>query len=250
MRGGCMDTIASMASGDMPLRGGSTTMQSGRTPRRASSAAAAPGIGTEKFRIFDTVSLRVPARVLDRLRHDLCPDDVRGLSRQTQADRPGAAVQIQHLIRRRVDGVFHRTLIQPLGLHGIDLIESLRRECERQPAEPVGQLRLSPERIEISREHNVAFLLVDIEHDAGQLRAVLAQVGDQVVRLRAEPTCGDDAQYGVWRVHGAAREQMPHRAAAGGFVIRRNAAQIHPVADRLRRLVRERELEQALLHQA
>lgn len=172
----------------------------------------------------------------------------RGLSRQTQADRPGAAVQIQHLIRRRVDGVFHRTLIQPLGLHGIDLIESLRRECERQPAEPVGQLRLSPERIEISREHNVAFLLVDIEHDAGQLRAVLAQVGDQVVRLRAEPTCGDDAQYGVWRVHGAAREQMPHRAAAGGFVIRRNAAQIHPVADRLRRLVSERELEQALLH--
>ena len=42
MRGGCMDTIASMASGCIPLRGGSTTMQSGRTPRRASSAAAAP----------------------------------------------------------------------------------------------------------------------------------------------------------------------------------------------------------------
>ena len=77
---------------------------------------------------------------------------------------------------------------------------------------------------------------------------MLAQVGDQVVRLRAKPTCRDDAQYGVWRVHGAAREQMPHRAAACGFVIRRNAAQIHPVADRLCRLVRERELEQALLH--
>ena len=98
---------------------------------------------------------------------------MRGLSRQTQADRPGAAVQIQHLIRRRVDGVFHRALIQPLGLHGIDLIKRLRRERERQPAEAVGQLRLAPERIKVSGEHDVALLLVDIEHDAGQLRAVL-----------------------------------------------------------------------------
>ena len=99
-------------------------MQFGRTPRRASSAAAA-GIRAEKLYVFHAVSLCIPARILDRLRHDLRTDDVRGLSRQTQADRPGAAVQVQHLIRRRMDGVFHRALIQPLGLHGIDLIESL-----------------------------------------------------------------------------------------------------------------------------
>ena len=99
------------------------------------------GIRTEKLYVFHAVSLCIPARILDCLRHDLRTDDVRSLSRQTQADRPSAAVQVEHTVRGRIDGILHRALIQPLGLHGIDLIKRLRRERERQPAELVGQLR-------------------------------------------------------------------------------------------------------------
>lgn len=169
------------------------------------------GISAEKFRIFHAVSLCVPACVLDRFRNDLCPDDVRGFSCQAQADGSGTAVQVQNLIRRCVDGIFYRTLIQPLGLHGIDLIKRLRRERKRQPTEPVSQFCFAPERIKISCEYNVALLLIHIEHNAGQLRAMLTQVTNQIVRLRAKAARRDNAQYGVLRVHGAAREQMPHR---------------------------------------
>ena len=76
---------------------------------------------------------------------------------------------------------------------------------------------------------------------------MLAQVCNKFLRLRAEAACRDDTKHGVGRVHGAAREQMAHCAAPGLLIIGGDAAQIHPVADRLRRLVCERELEQTLL---
>ena len=76
---------------------------------------------------------------------------------------------------------------------------------------------------------------------------MLTQVCNKFLRLRAEAARRDDAKHGVGRVHGAAREQMAHCAAPGLLIIGGDAAKIHPVADRLRRLVCERELEQTLL---
>ena len=172
---------------------------------------------------------------------------MRSLSCQTQTDRPCTAVQVEHTVRGRIDGILYRALIQPLCLYGVDLIKRLRRERERQSAEPVGQLGYTPERIKIPGKHDIALLLVDIEHNAGQLRAMLAQVCNKFLRLRAEAACRDDAKHGVGRVHGAAREQMAHCAAPCLLIIGGDAAQIHPVADCLRRLVCERELEQTLL---
>ena len=41
--------------------------------RAAPARRSGTGIGAEKFRILDAVSLRVSVRILDRLRHDLGP---------------------------------------------------------------------------------------------------------------------------------------------------------------------------------
>ena len=75
---------------------------------------------------------------------------------------------------------------------------------------------------------------------------MLTQVCNKFLRLRAEAARRDDAKHGVGRMHGAACEQVAHHTAPGLLIIGGDAAQIHPVADRLRRLVRKRELEQAL----
>ena len=91
-------------------------------------------------------------------------------------------------------------------------------------------------------------MLVHIQHNAGQLRALHPHICNQILGFRAKAARRDNAEHCIRRVHRAAREQMAHRAFAGRLIIWRSAVFLHPPADGIRRPGGQRLLQQAGIH--
>ena len=83
-----------------------------------------PGIGTDKFNVFDPVGAGVLSCVLDGLRYDLRSDHASIVPRKTEADGASSAIKVKGKLAG--SSIFQRTVIQLFRLRGIDLEESLR----------------------------------------------------------------------------------------------------------------------------
>ena len=217
----------------------------GAQPARGERLRGLARVGADKFRILHTVCRGVGPGVFDGLGHDLRADDPTGLAGETQADRPGTAVEVEGQPVRSGRGVFQSLVIQPLGLRRIDLKEGLRRDVKGKATERVRDMPLAPERIKIPGEHGVSRALVHVQHDPRQLRARAAQSVDQRPGQLAEAAPRHDAQQAVETRDGAAAEDVPHDAAPGRLVISGDGMHIHKVRERMGRAVRQLVLQQA-----
>ena len=116
------------------------------------------------------IGLGVLLCVFNGFRYDLRADYTPGFLRKAERDGAGTAIEIQYLICRGGNGIFHSALIQPLRLGGMDLKECLRSNFKAEAAKQIIHYRSAPERVEAAVKHDVAFLFVDAEHNSSQLR--------------------------------------------------------------------------------
>ena len=202
-------------------------------------------VATDEAGVPDSVHFRVVPRVFYCLRYNLRADHPFRLPGKTQAYRTRAAVEVEHQLRGLLEAVFAGTLIEPLGLRGIDLEKRLRCDVEAAAAQRIAHIGSAVQRVKITGQHGVSASLIDIQHDPRQLWAVAAEPVHKRLSVRTETLGRDYADHGVRAAHRAAAEHMAHRAASGLLVVGRYTALVYEVDDGLRRPVAQLVLGEA-----
>ena len=154
--------------------------------------------------------------------------------RQCERDRARAAVEVEHHLLPREARKFDGFRVEPLGLSAVDLIKRRHTQPERLAAERILKPVAPPERAVAVAKDDVALFRVRAEHDAGALRACIAQERDKPVFFRQFISVHEHADKALPR-RVRANVEMADKAAARLFVIARDAAGLHIFAQRLRR---------------
>ena len=191
---------------------------------------------------------RVFRGVFHRLRHDLRADHPLRVPREAERDGARAAVEIERELSAVRCRVFHRARVKPLRLRRIDLEKGLRSDAEGEPQQLVAHRRLAPERVKLARQDGVAPRLVDVQYDPRELRAALAQMGNERIGPCTEAPRRDDAADRVPGFSGLAAEHVPHDALSACLVIGRDALARHELRHGGGAAAAERGLDEAALH--
>ena len=91
-------------------------------------------IAAEKLRVMDAVASGVVPGIGHRLLDDLHADDLARGAGHGQGDGAPAAVEVQHQIIPGDGGLFDGSLVQPLGLMVVHLVERAGGQAELQAA--------------------------------------------------------------------------------------------------------------------
>ncbi len=181
-----------MTSALTPLRGGSTTMTSGRVRRSASIFAACPA-SMQKNSAFSMPFCAALICILDRLRDDLDADGLFRVPRKTERDRARAAVKVEYRLSPGQSGQLHGLFIQALSLCVVDLIKRRGGQAELQPAERIGDGPIAIKRMEFRAEDGIALFGVGRKYDRRDARLGSKQGRDELLFLRQLRAVGDDA---------------------------------------------------------
>lgn len=184
-------------------------------------------IGPDEVNIDHFICGGVLLSVFHGFGYNFRADDTPCLAGETETYCTGAAVEVQSEQVICELCILQRFCVKLFGLRRIDLKESLRSYIKVKTAKPVVYAPAAPERIKVAGQYGVAGTAVDVQYDAGELRAGLAQSLHQCGRLVSKAFAGNNAQQSVPALHGAAEEHMAHDAAAAFLIIGPDAVQVH-----------------------
>ena len=133
-----------------PARGGSTTTTSGPPACFAKLLDRLADVPGEEARVLDAVELGVLDRARDGLLRDLEAPHGAGAAREREADRPGPAVEVEHVLVSRQRRVLACELVEPLRHLRVRLQERRRADAEPQSEDLLLDRVVAPE--ELRRE--------------------------------------------------------------------------------------------------
>ena len=180
------------------------------------------GVTTEEAGIFNAVFSGVFSGVFHRIGDDLHADDLFDLVRQTEADGPGSAVEIQQNVLRLQCGKFAGDAVELFGAVVIDLIKGHRRQVELHPAEGVGDVIFPIEQAVFAAEHHIGFFPIDVENDAADLRETGGHRIDELPAVGEFAAVDDQTEHHLTGDLSPAQVEMPDQSFSGGFLVDRN----------------------------
>ena len=127
-------------------------------------------VAAEEFRVFDAVAFGVVPGILHRLLHYLHTDDLPGRGGHGQGDGAHAAIQVKHQILLGNGRLVNGSLVEPLGLVVVHLVEGPGRQPEIQAAQGILNKTGTVKGDKFVPQHGVSLLGVHAEHQGSKAR--------------------------------------------------------------------------------
>lgn len=199
-------------------------------PRHAEHKLAR--IVAEEAHIFYFVALGVRYGVADCVSVKFNAYHLTRTLRRNKPYRTDAAIGIDNLFVPCHIGIFHRRVIQHLGLHRVYLIKRARRYSESQSAKLVLDFTRSVEHILALAEHEARLIGIYVMDYCRYVRMFLAKSFYEIILRREDRSGRHEHDHYLIRLKSALDKDMAERTAAASLVIRLYSEAFERIADR------------------